>query len=208
MVYRDGLIYLADTYSMKVVALDTEGTFQRGHDIRPLMNEMGVAEEDVEEVDMEGFDVDPQGNVLFTVSSMFSAYRISPSGKIEGFGGRGSSPGLFGVVAGIRADEYGYYYITDRLRSVVIVYDSSLTFRTEFGYRGPRRGNLIVPNDLAVGNGKVYVSQSGERGVSVFRLYQESAGHKEFLGKQKPEEKGVIDKEGSLTRGMTKLPSV
>jgi hypothetical protein len=42
-----------------------------------------------------------------------------------------------------------------------MVFDSStLRFLGEFGYRGDDPENLIAPSNVAVGNGRVYVSQS------------------------------------------------
>jgi hypothetical protein len=52
-----------------------------------------------------------------------------------------------------------------------MVFDKEFRFIREFGYRGDKPGNLIRPNDLAMGNsGKLYVTQVRNRGVSVFSL--------------------------------------
>ena len=50
-----------------------------------------------------------------------------------------------------------------------MIFDPSLRFVLEFGYRGDDPTNLIAPFDLAVGNGKVFVSQARDRGVKVFQ---------------------------------------
>ena len=65
--------------------------------------------------------------MLRTIHSefLFSAFRLSPGGEVAQFGRPGSGPGKFGVVAGIAADEAGYIYVADRLRSVVLVFDAS-----------------------------------------------------------------------------------
>ena len=82
----------------------------------------------------------------------------------------------------------GYIYVADRLRSVVLVFDPSFRFQTEFGYRGDRPSSLIVPDDLAIdGKGNVYVGQAANRGVSVFRVVHEAAVHEEVL------EEAVVD---------------
>ncbi len=61
--------------------------------------------------------------------------------------------------------------MSDRLRSVVLVFDRDLRFQTEFGYRGDQPSNLIVPDDLAIdSSGNVYVGQAANRGVSVFKV--------------------------------------
>jgi hypothetical protein len=68
----------------------------------------------------------------------------------------------------VSTDDQGNLFVLDRLRSVVMVFDPDLTFQLEFGYRGEGPSNLIAPYDLAVGNGKVFVSQARDRGVKVF----------------------------------------
>jgi hypothetical protein len=52
---------------------------------------------------------------------------------------------------------------------VVLVFDPSLRFVLEFGYRGDGPSNLIAPFDLGVGNGKVFVSQARNRGVKAYQ---------------------------------------
>ena len=70
-----------------------------------------------------------------------------------------------------RRDDQGNYLVVERLRSVVMVFDKEFRFLKEFGYRGDKPGNLIRPNELAMGNaGKLYVTQLRNRGVSVFSI--------------------------------------
>jgi DNA-binding beta-propeller fold protein YncE len=111
--------------------------------------------------------------MYFTVPTLFIACRVSADGKLESFGTSGGARGKFGVVAGIESDESGNIYIADRLRCVVLIFDRDFNFQTEFGYRGPSRHNLVVPDDLAVdaGSGKVYVSQAANLGISVFQVH-------------------------------------
>jgi hypothetical protein len=189
VVYAQGSLYLVDSASLLVVVVDERGFFERGHDLnkvlRPsLSRERAQRELDnvdwkkkrLEFIELNGFTVDGQGNMLFTVPVLFTAFRLSPDGGVETFGKSGSGPGKFGVVAGIATDDMGYVYVADRLRSVVLIFDSSLQFQEEFGYRGDRPSNLIVPDDLAVDrNGNIYVAQAANRGVSVFRLVRETS---------------------------------
>jgi hypothetical protein len=115
--------------------------------------------------------VDNQGNIFFTAPVLFSTFKLSPRGKLTQFGKSGSAKGELGVVAGIATDDMGYIYVSDRLRSVVLVFDRDLMFQTEFGYRGDLPSNLIVPDDLAIDSlGNVYVGQAANRGVSVFKV--------------------------------------
>jgi hypothetical protein len=185
--YLDGRLYLADTGTMNIIVTDIEGHFQEGYNGREALMALedafaGHAGEEVfkdpkrfEYLDMSGFCVDQDGNMYFTVSVLFSAFKLSPDGGLQMFGRAGSAPGKFGVVAGITTDGRGNIYVTDRLRSVVLIFDAQFNFLTEFGYRGLGPGNLIVPDDVIVDdvNGRIYVAQAAGRGVSVYRLTTE-----------------------------------
>lgn len=168
LIYREGHLYLADRNRMKVVVTNAEGLFKEGYDIASLL---GLDEKERAESGMVGFNVNKEGNILFTVPVHFRAYKLSPDRKIESFGKKGSAPGRFGVVAGIISDEKGYIYVADTLRCVVMIFDKDFRFQNEFGYRGFRPGNLIAPMDIEVdGNSKVYVTQSARRGISVYKI--------------------------------------
>lgn len=176
-ILKDNRFYLADMMAMRIVVTDGTGHFLKGYDIVSMLREQGMTEKDEKRTDtgMFGFSVDRDGNLLCTIPGLFSALRISPVGKVTGFGRSGSGPGKFGVPSGIVSDERGYYYVSDRLRCVVLVFDNDMKFIGEFGYRGYRKGNLIVPDDLAIdGEGRLYVSQAAKRGVSVFRVREQA----------------------------------
>jgi hypothetical protein len=170
--HRAGRIYLADLARMRIVVADLEGRFEKAFDAAALLD---VAEKR-EQVGLKGFNVDPAGNMLFTSQPLFRAYVLTLDGKLTAFGQRGSAAGKFNVVGGIAADERGYHYVTDLLKSSVLVFDADLKFVTEFGARGDDPGNLNSPVDVAAGNGMVFVSQLGRRGVSVFRLEGATGG--------------------------------
>jgi hypothetical protein len=178
MVYKNNKLYLADLESSKIIVADEKGKFERGYDLYAMFKEMFEGEATGPErkrteadFNLGGFSVDDQGNILTTTPAIFEAQVISPKGEVRSFGMAGSGRGKFGVASGIAADQNGYIYVSDRLRCVVIVFDRDFNFVTEFGYRGYRPDNLVVPNDLAVDrSGRVYVSQAADRGVSVFRV--------------------------------------
>lgn len=183
MQYKDGSLYLADTGSMDVVITDINGVFKKGYHLKAALQALEdefkgrPGEESMTDperfkfLDMTGFCVDQDGSIYFTISVLFSAFKYS-EGKLEMFGDAGSGPGKFGVVAGIDTDKYGNIYVSDRLRSVVMIFDPAFKFQKEFGYRGTRPGSLIVPDDVTVDDekGMIYVAQAANRGVSVYRL--------------------------------------
>src|SRR6185503_10591293 len=104
----------------------------------------------------------------------FRAYAVSPEGEVTSFGKVGGAPGQFGVVSGIARDDQGRVFVADKLRSVVMVFDKSLRFVTEFGFLGLGADNLVRPDQLVLGEGgKLYVTQLYNRGVAVFSLAPE-----------------------------------
>jgi DNA-binding beta-propeller fold protein YncE len=189
LIYRQGLLYLVDSNGLLVLIVDEAGHFAKAYELgRSLRSFMprkvregkslknyDWAQKKVEAISINGFSVDSDGNMLFTVPSIFGAFRMSRDGELVKFGRAGSGRGKFGVTAGITTDDLGYVYVSDRLRSVVLIFDHDLRFQHEFGYRGIQPSNLIVPDDLAIDrSGNLYVGQSANRGVSVFRVVHEN----------------------------------
>jgi DNA-binding beta-propeller fold protein YncE len=169
MVYHNGDLYLASLMGMKVVVTDSEGNFKDGYDDIEALAQ--IDEKEKGNVEMVGFSVDKEGNILFTIPSLFKAYKLSLDRKVTSFGRPGGAPGRFGIIAGIVSDEEGNYLVVDKLKCTVMVFDKNQNFLTEFGNRGFKPGNLIAPDDIAIDqNGRIYVTQSRRRGVSVFKI--------------------------------------
>jgi DNA-binding beta-propeller fold protein YncE len=172
LLARNGKLYLADLFSKKVVVTDASGVFQDGIDIAPLLT--GFEEKPGAEYDIDCITVDKEGNLFFTVSSLFKVFRLSPDRQLSAFGSAGNLPGKFNLVSGIAIDGRGYIYVTDTLRSAVSVFDKEFNFQTQFGQRGIGPGDLIAPRELVIDkNGNLYVSQTRKRGISVFRVAYE-----------------------------------
>jgi hypothetical protein len=169
MFYRDGHFLFLNNSKMQVVVTDRKGVFQKGYDLADIIE---IPQKDRPNTEIFGFNLDSEGNMLFTVAVLYKAFVVSPDGKVTAsFGKAGSAPGLFGIVGGIAKDDRGNYLVVERLRSVVMVFDKEFRFLKEFGYRGDKPGNLIRPNEVAVGKaGKIFVSQLRNRGVSVFSV--------------------------------------
>jgi hypothetical protein len=168
ILWNNGLLYLVDLDWLKVAVFDGSGRYMRGYMIEDIL---GLEGQQADESSMFGFTVDREGNLLFTIPVSFSAYRVSPDGEVASFGEPGSSPGQFSVVSGIAVDDRGNVFLTDRRRSVVMVYSPELKFLYEFGYRGFGPGNLIIPDDIVLDqNNKLYVAQMRKRGVKVYRV--------------------------------------
>jgi hypothetical protein len=164
--YWDGRIYLANLGDMQIMVFDARGNFEKFFDVAVMLGEP----EKRKDYGLRCFNVDKRGNILFTIQPLFHGYLLSLEGNLREFGKRGSGPGRFNVVSGIAADEQGNLYVTDILKSAVVVFDSEFRFIKEFGGRGRKPGSLTAPIEIEAGNGKVFVSQYGRRGVSVFKV--------------------------------------
>lgn len=168
MDYRNGRLYLLDNNSLLLAVTDSNGFFLSGYDLGAMLE---IDPQKRITTQIGGFSVDRGGNIYFTVPVIFSAYRLSTDGKLDFFGKPGSAPGRFNIVGGIVADDRGYIYVADRLKSAVLIFDKNFKFLHEFGYRGRKSYNLIAPNDLDLDTqGRLYVSQLASIGVSVFNV--------------------------------------
>lgn len=168
MVYRHEQLYLLDNNAMRLLVTDSNGVSLIGYDLASLTE---IEEKKRVQTAIGGFSVDRDRNILFTIPVLFSAFKLTPEGKLSGFGRPGSSPGRFNNTGGIVADDRGYYYVADRLKSAVLIFDKNFKFVKEFGYRGRKPDNLTGPRDLSLdAEGRLYVSQLASRGVSVFKI--------------------------------------
>lgn len=166
MRYRDGRLYMADLGGMRIAVLDTTGQFITGFDVAELLE----AKDKREALGLRGFNVDKDGNILFTIQPMFQAYVLTLAGKLSAFGVKGGAPGKFNVVAGIARDDAGYIYVSDILKSAVLVFDPNFVWLKEFGYRTRAASGLSAPDDMVAGGGLLFVVNHARRGVSVFRV--------------------------------------
>ncbi len=168
MVYQRGNFYLASLMGMKIVIADREGNFKKGYDLFVLLE---LEEKDRGNVEIGGFSVDRERNIMMTIPVLFTAYVLSPDGKVNSFGRPGGAPGRFNIVTGIARDSRGNYLVVDALKASVMIFDKKFNFVTPFGSYGYKPGHLIFPNDIAIDSrDRVYVTQVGRRGVSVYQL--------------------------------------
>ena len=168
MIYRKGQIYLANLMDLKVIVVDADGNFKEGYE---LFSVLGLQEKHRGNVEIGGFSIADEGSILFTIPVLFTAYRLYPNGKLDYFGKPGGAPGRFNIAGGIALDSRGNYLVADKLKCTVMVFDKNFNYVTQFGFRGAKPENLIIPEDLVMDRAdRVYVAQNGRRGVSVFKM--------------------------------------
>jgi DNA-binding beta-propeller fold protein YncE len=183
ILYRNGVLYLVAENAMTVVIIDANGAFRNSVDLFPLLDltsdrdfrqavpGMEKPERKRQDYTISGFNLDHEGNMLFTDPITAKAYVISPDLIVDSFGQRGSAPGRFAVPRSMARDRSGNYLVCDILRAVAMVFDKDFEFVTEFGFRGYGPGNLIGPTGIAVDeDSRVYITQLADRGVSVYQL--------------------------------------
>jgi DNA-binding beta-propeller fold protein YncE len=170
ILFRNNSFYLVNNDYMKAIVMDRTGLFKDGYDLAGII---GYTERNRADTGMNGFYVDRQGNMIFTIGATARAYVVSADRKsVRMFGKSGSLPGAFGVPGGVVTDASDkYILVTDILRCRILIFDKNLNFQTEFGYRSLSRDGLIGPLGLAVDSrNRLYVSQLRNRGVSVFQI--------------------------------------
>ena len=168
MAFWNNRLYLLDSNALMLVVTDTEGVFLNAYDLLALI---GLEEKKRDQVEVVGFSIDAHGNVLFSLPVLFKVFKLFPDGTITSFGEPGGAPGKFNLAGGVVADDRDNYFVADWLKSVVQVFDKDFTFQTQFGYRGTSQDNLVAPKYLALDSqGRLYVSQVNNRGISVFKI--------------------------------------
>lgn len=171
VLLRNNRLYLVQYGTMRMAVMEPDGTYVDGYDLAKIID---FTEEQRQNTGIYNFNMDQEGNFLFTVPVTATAFIVTPDRQVRRFGRRGSAPGRMGIPSDMVRDEKGNYLVVDVLKCVVLVFDKDLNFLTEFGYRGWEPGNLIAPRGLAIdGEGRLYVVQTAKRGVSVYQLTYE-----------------------------------
>ena len=157
---------LASARGLAAVELGRDGRFERAWDLAEIA---GLDAKQRESAELGGFSADGEGNLLFTIPVLFRAFVVSADGTARAFGRSGSGAGMFGITGGIVRGDGGMLYVADRLRGVVVAFREDLSFAAEFGAGQGRDAFLAGPaNVLAGARGKIYVTQTRGRGISVF----------------------------------------
>lgn len=164
LVSRGNRIFLVSYAAMQVVEIDERGAFVKGHDLAKMV---GFTNKMRRESGLGGFALDNDGSFIFSIPTLAKVFRTSPDGKVDSFGRWGGAAGKFGVIAGVAVDSSGRIFVADKLRNAVMIFGRDFELVLELGAGGALAG----PGEVAVGlDGKVYISQFRNQGISVYKL--------------------------------------
>lgn len=169
LLSSEGLLYLVDQSRLRLAVLTPQGELKRAVDLREIVGE------DTKGGDLEirGVSVDAGGTVMFAIPSRFRVHLLDPASKLAVFGQKGDKLGRFNVVVAVAADDDGVLYTSDVLKGTVQVFDRDFNYVDAVKGQASREARLGAVGEIVVGDGRLYVSQGGQRGVAVFAISKE-----------------------------------
>jgi len=116
----------------------------------------------------------PNGRLYVTDSMNFRIETYTPDGIYQGgFGEIGDGSGDFGRPKGVALDGDGHVYVVEGLADVVQIFDWSGRFLLAFGEPGAGEGQFWLPTAIAIRDDVIYVADTANRRVQVFRYLKE-----------------------------------
>ena len=116
---------------------------------------------------------------------------------VRSFGTHGDGPGQLKYPQDVHFDQKGNIYVVDFNKDQVLVFGEDGQYLRHFGQRGQGKGELSDPKGLSVSGDYVFVTESGNRRVSVFLTSGEFV---HSFGKKQSEPDGprgiAVDQEG------------
>jgi DNA-binding beta-propeller fold protein YncE len=115
--------------------------------------------------------LDATGNLYVTDTLNFRVQVFDPDGRTLGaFGRQGDGSGELARPKGIGVDREGHLYLVDALFDAVQLFDREGRYLMVLGRRGHAAGQFWLPSGLAIDGDRIYVADSYNRRVQVFRF--------------------------------------
>lgn len=89
---------------------------------------------------------------------------------VSSFGRHGDGTGDFSQSKGVGADEEGHVYVADAMFDAVQIFDADGNFLLTFGKTGAGAGDFWLPGGLFIAGDRIYVADTYNRRVQVFRF--------------------------------------
>jgi len=157
-----GNVYIADTYSHRVVKLNPDGT------LNSTFGNYGTA--DGQFSTPQGIALDGSGNVYVTDFYNNRIQKFSSDGTfLTKFGSNGTADGQFKNPTGIAVDAGGNVYVADTYNHRIQKFTAQGVFLDAFGSNGTADGQFQNPYGVAVdGSGNVYVTDAQNHRIQKF----------------------------------------
>ncbi|MFI5395610.1 MAG: 6-bladed beta-propeller [Candidatus Binatia bacterium] len=114
--------------------------------------------------------LDARGRLYVTDALNFRIQIFEPDGTlISTFGHLGDGTGDFARPKGVGIDRDGHVYVVDALFDAVQIFDAHGSYLLGFGQHGTREGQFWLPSGLTIDGDRIYVVDSYNQRVQVFR---------------------------------------
>lgn len=156
-------LYVADVGTHQVLGFDPRGT--------PVLRFGGRGVAAGEFNYPTWLALDAAGNLYVTDALNFRVQIFDPNGKwLSSFGRQGDGSGEQARPKGIAVDRDGSIYLVDALFDAVQMFDREGHYLMVFGSRGREPGQFWLPSGLAIDGDRIYVADSYNQRVQVFRF--------------------------------------
>jgi sugar lactone lactonase YvrE len=180
---KNGLMYLLDTPRNLLLILDLNGNIlkrvgRRSSDQVPVEffypTEIAISKDEIVVLDSAGSRIqvfDLQGKLLRQINTYTSSAPGIPNPQAE---------------MGLATDAEGNIYLSNFRDSGVRVFDRTGKILNSFGKRGPLVGQFDCPAGVWVQNDSLYIADTQNRRVDVFKIRQLATPPKEILAAKTP----------------------
>lgn len=113
--------------------------------------------------------------VLFSFSKcqnstdLLPSKRLTPMKKINSFG----DSTYFSRIDGIRSWQNKFFIINAESQRIIIL-DTNLNFLTTVGQKGRGPGEILAPTDICKNKNELYITDAGNKKISVFTKYEDN----------------------------------
>lgn len=159
----------ADTGNHRVLVFDTDGV---------QVDEIGSRGEGSGQFNFPTHvAVDGAGNIYVSDSLNFRVQVFSPEGKlVRGIGRAGQTVGSFSKPKGVAVKGDGTLFVVDGIYDVVQMFDGDGEVLMHFGSAGSKPGHFWLPAGIAVAGNDIYVADTHNKRVQLFRMLPEPTG--------------------------------
>lgn len=157
-----GRLYVANPSAHQVLAFDATGA---------VVARIGHRGTGPGEFNYPGWlALDARGRLYVTDALNFRIQIFEPDGTlVYTFGHLGDGTGDFARPKGVGIDRDGHIYVVDALFDAVQIFDTHGNYLLGFGRHGTREGQFWLPSGLTIDGDRIYVVDSYNQRVQVFR---------------------------------------